>query len=190
MGRYVSQPLTVKCASIAEVRDFLRGCKIVSDEEQFDRRDYWQPPEEFEKTRKGDCDCFALWTWRQLLELGYEARVVFGQQGRYGTGHAWVEFFQDGICFLVEPQRRMLETLPRLSTLAYHPRFSVAWDGKSLSYFQHEPQRPGPGLVELLGLVPEYLGIWGWFWLRNLHKTPRLIKYFAQKLVAGVRSSN
>lgn len=103
MGRYVSQPLTVKCASFQDVRDFLRRCKAVSDEEQFDQRDYWQPPEEFERTRKGDCDCFALWTWRQLLDMGYDARVVFGQHGRYDIGHAWVEFFRNGTCYLVEP---------------------------------------------------------------------------------------
>jgi predicted transglutaminase-like cysteine proteinase len=70
MGRYVSQPLSVNCRTIKELRKFLNGCKYVSDEEQFDRKDYWMPPEEFEKSKKGDCDDFALWTWRQLLETG------------------------------------------------------------------------------------------------------------------------
>ncbi len=53
MGRYVSQPISIKCANLAEVRQFLRGCKPISDQEQFGQRDYWQPPEDFEKTRKG-----------------------------------------------------------------------------------------------------------------------------------------
>src|SRR5690349_14402192 len=87
MRRYVSQPLTVKCASLLEVRQFLCGCEYVSDQEQFGRRDYWQPPEEFERTKKGDCDCFALWTWRELLTLGLDARFVTGRAGRYGQGH-------------------------------------------------------------------------------------------------------
>ena len=104
MGRYVSQPLTVKCKNLAEVREFLRGCKGVSDREQFGREDYWQPPEHFEQSQKGDCDDFALWTWRQLLDLGYDCRVVFGQYGRYRTGHAWVQFTSSGDTFLVEPQ--------------------------------------------------------------------------------------
>jgi hypothetical protein len=49
MGRYVSQPLTVKCSSMEDVRRFLNGCKRVSDKEQFGKDDYWQPPEDFEK---------------------------------------------------------------------------------------------------------------------------------------------
>jgi predicted transglutaminase-like cysteine proteinase len=58
MGRYVSQSLTVKCRNLDEIREFLGGCKRVSDEEQFGREDYWQPPEHFEQTKKGDCDDF------------------------------------------------------------------------------------------------------------------------------------
>jgi hypothetical protein len=119
MGRYVSQPLTVKCASLSEIHNFLSGCNPASDEEQFGQEDYWQPPEEFEKTKKGDCEDFALWTWRQFSELGYDSRVVFGQHGRYGIGHAWVEFFTDGNCSLVEPQLDFLGTsMPRLRDLA------------------------------------------------------------------------
>src|SRR2546421_5662112 len=88
MGRYVSQPVTVKCESTGDIRNFLSSCKYVSDKEQFGKKDYWQAPEDFEKTRKGDCDCFALWTWRQFLALGFDARFVAGSSGRYGQGHA------------------------------------------------------------------------------------------------------
>src|ERR1700760_1135947 len=92
IGRNLSQPLTVKCDSITDVRRFLSRCRYVSDKEQFDRDDNWQPPEHFELSRRGDCDDFALWTWREFLDLGYEARFVLGTAGRYGTGHAWVQF--------------------------------------------------------------------------------------------------
>lgn len=88
MGRYISQPLSVRCQNIEDVRNFLLGCKYVSDEELFGKRDYWQPPEDFEKQRKGDCEDFALWTWRQLISMGYDARFIGGSAGRYGTGHA------------------------------------------------------------------------------------------------------
>src|SRR5579864_6768928 len=76
MGRYVSQPLAVKCQSIFEVRKFLAACEYVSDKDEFDKDDYWQPPEEFEQRKRGDCDDFALWTWRQLLGMGYDARFI------------------------------------------------------------------------------------------------------------------
>src|SRR6266496_2216488 len=76
MGRYVSQPLTVECKTIEDVRQYLRGCEYVSDKVQFEKDEYWQPPEEFEQRKKGDCDDFALWTWRQLLEMGYDARFI------------------------------------------------------------------------------------------------------------------
>jgi hypothetical protein len=188
MGRYVSQELTVHCQSLSELRNFLRGCKPVSDKEQFDRQDYWQPPEDFERTKKGDCDCFALWTWRRLMEMGYDARVVFGKCGRYGVGHAWVEYFADGQCFLVEPQaNRVGEALPRLSTLSYQPKFSVAWDGKKLCYYQHAQQKPGLGIARIMTLIPEWAFLWGDFWLRNASNIPLVFWHATRKILKGFR---
>lgn len=188
MGRYVSQPLTVKCANIAEMREFLLKCKVVSDEEQFDKPDYWQPPEEFEETKQGDCDCFALWTWRQMMEMGYDARVVFGQHGRYGIGHAWVEYFADGVCFLVEPQRRRLgEVMPRLSTLRYHPHFSVAWNGEKLSYFQHAKQQSSLDFMKTVVLIPEWASVWARFYMQNAPKIPRALWLASRKVLRGFR---
>jgi hypothetical protein len=52
--------------------------------------------------------------------LGYDARFVWGQHGRYGIGHAWVGFSKDGEHFLVEPQlSRVGDRLPQLTTLRY-----------------------------------------------------------------------
>jgi len=188
MGRCVSQPLTVKCENLTEVRKFLSGCKGVSDEEQFGRDDYWQPPEDFEKTRKGDCDDFALWTWRQLIDLGYEARVVFGRCGRYGVGHAWVQFFTNEKCYLVEPQLHLLgEVLPRLSTLRYHPKFSVAWNGEMLSYYQHAERKISTNPLELAVFLPEYFAIWGPFWIRNVWRIPRMLCRAFVKMLSGFR---
>jgi transglutaminase superfamily protein len=174
MGRYVSQPLTVQCSTLEDVRQFLRGCRGVSDEELFGKRDYWQPPEEFEKRKAGDCEDFSLWTWRQLLALGLDARVVFGRHGRYGIGHAWVMFFQDGKCFLVEPQARGLGLrLPRLSTLHYEPKFSVAWNGRDLKYYAHKDRSVHHLPWKLLiSLIPEWTSIWGWYWLRVAVRLP------------------
>lgn len=173
MGRYVSHPLAVTCESLADVRKFLCGCRGVSDQELFGKRDYWQPPDEFEHRKAGDCEDFSLWTWRQLMAMGFDARFVGGEHGRYGAGHAWVMFFQDEKCFLVEPQYCVLgERMPRLSTLNYKPEFSVAWNGKDLKYFAHKRPKTHPHWSLLLGLVPEWLSIWGWFWLKVLLRLP------------------
>lgn len=176
MGRYVTQPLGVQCKTIGDVRKFLSSCCYVSDEELFGKRDYWQPPEDFEKRRKGDCEDFALWTWRQLLNMGYDARFIGGSAGRYGAGHAWVEYFQDGKCFLLEPLRwRVGYTMPRLTTLTYEPRISVSWDGKSLRYFSHKKPALSLGWRTLTPLVPEYLVFWTCFWLLNAFRLPLIL---------------
>lgn len=188
LGRYVSQPLVIHCHSIGEVRQFLTGCKYVSDKDLFDKDDYWQPPEDFEKRKQGDCDDFAFWTWRQFMDLGYDARVVFGQHGRYGSGHAWVQFIQGGKCFVVEPLwRRLGGRLPRLSTLSYHPRFSVSWDGEKLAYYQHREHSPRPSVADTARLLPEYIFIWGFFWVSSPLRVPWFIWSILKRFVKGFR---
>jgi len=176
MGRYVSQPLTERCKSIADVRSFLLTCRYVSDQELFDKCDYWQPPDEFETRKKGDCEDFALWTWRQLLNMGYDARFVGGTAGRYGSGHAWIEYFKDGKWFLLEPLAcRIGYTLPRLSTLRYKPRLSISWDGKNLRYFSHKKPDLHMGLRVLAPLIPEYLVFWASYWTMNVFRLPLIV---------------
>jgi len=186
LGRYVSHRLTVLCHSIDDIRCFLLKCKYVSDKELFGKDDYWQPPEEFEKRKEGDCEDFAFWTWRQLMEMGYDARIVFGRHGRYGTGHAWVEFCRDNTWFLLEPlARRIGKRLPRLSTLRYHPQFSVAWDGQKLSYFAHHDRPFQPSVADLARYFPEYLWIWGGFWIRAVPRIHRLLWDLSKRFVKG-----
>lgn len=161
MGTYVSQSLPTQCANLEEVRTFLAGCRYVSDQVQFNKKDYWMPPEQFEERRKGDCDDFALWTWRQLLAMGYDSRFVVGRAGRYGDGHAWVTFTENSQTFLVEPMVAWLEPkLPRLSTLRYQPGISVGWDGKRLHYYEHEKRTYDPSFREMITLVGEWLPWW------------------------------
>lgn len=167
MGTYVSQPLATKCNSLEEIRLFLTKCRYVSDQEQFNRADYWMPPEQFEERKKGDCDDFALWAWRQLIAIGYDARFVSGLAGRYGSVHAWVHFTDNGRTFLVESTAaRLGPKLPRLSTLRYQPRLSVAWDGKRLQYYEHEKRSWEPTVWEMIILVGEWLP----FWIRTRSK--------------------
>jgi hypothetical protein len=175
MGRYVARPLTVTCHTILEVRQFLASCKYISDKKLFDKEEYWQPPDEFEKRKKGDCEDFAFWTWRQMFDMGFDVRLVFGRNGRYGIGHAWVEFFSDGNCFLVEPLLcRVGNKFPRLSTLRYTPKYSVSWDGETLRYFMHKERASSLALRPLVPLVWEYVRFWSWCYLKLSYRLPQI----------------
>ncbi len=188
IGRYLSQPLTAHCATVADVRKFLLTCRAVSDKELFGKEEYWQPPEDFEKTRKGDCEDFSLWTWRQFLDMGYDARLVLGRHGRYGIGHAWVSFERDGRSYLVEPQLNIIgEKFPRLSTLRYHPKFSVAWDGEKVTFYSHERSPSLPTFGVIICLLPEWLCIWARFALRVAYRLPLVL---LRRLVRNMRKEN
>jgi len=159
-----------------DVRRFLTECRGVSPVDLFGKY-RWQAPEDFERLKKGGCVDFSLWTWRQLLALGYDARFVGGKHGRYGVGHAWVEYFEDGKCFLVEPQlSRAGERIPRLSTARYQPEVSVAQEGERLLYFAHEQTEFVPGWRLLLPLVVEWLAFWTLFWVKMIPRLPRLLQ--------------
>jgi hypothetical protein len=140
---------------------------------EIQRRDYWQPPEKFEKAKTGDCVDFGLWAWRQILGMGYPARFVGGKSGKFGEGHAWVTFEKDGKHFLLEPQLRHLGLrMLQISTLRYHPRVSVAWDGKKVQYFEHQDRHTDPPLRSVPGLVAEWILIWTPVWMRLSYRLP------------------
>lgn len=167
IGRFLGQPLKRPCSNLDEMRKFLNRCKYVSDEKQFRKKDYWQPPEQFEETKRGDCDDFALWAWRQLLQMKYDARFVVGTSGRYGEGHAWVTFDKDGKSFLLEPLISGVGLrLPRLSIIRYRPEFSVSWDGEKISYYEHEQRKFDGSFVQIVSLCLEWLFFWIRFWLK------------------------
>ena len=179
MGSFATAPLEMQCGNFAEMREYLMNCRW-QDMRETQRRDHWQPPDEFEKTRVGDCADFGLWTWRQMLGMEYVVRFVVGRSGKFGAGHAWVTFEKDGRHFLVEPQLRPLGLrMPRISTLRYRPKVSVVWDGKKIQYFEHEDRSTDPPLRILPALLAEWLLIWAGFWIQFLYKVliglPRLL---------------
>lgn len=185
MGSYLTAPLQTRCKDFEEMRKFLCKCRA-RDMSDVQKRDYWQPPEEFEKTRRGDCADFGLWSWRQVLGLGYRARFVGGKSGKFGEGHAWVQFQKDGRWFLLEPQMRGVGLrLPRLSVLRYHPKVSVEWDGKKISYFEHEDRNTEPPIRELPGLVAEWLLIWPRYWVQVIYLMvqipPNAVRYIIRR---------
>ena len=67
---YFERESEVPVRSIDEVCDWLLGCAYVSDRELFNESDFWQHPGTFERLRQGDCEDYALWAWRKLVELG------------------------------------------------------------------------------------------------------------------------
>jgi hypothetical protein len=167
IGRFLTQPLKHSCPDLLELRNFLTHCKYISDEEQFGERDYWQAPEQFEESKKGDCEDFALWAWRQLLQMGYEARFVVGRASRYGDGHAWVTFQKDNKFFLLESLNSGLGLwLPRLSVIRYTPKFSVTWDGDKISYFEHQDKKFNLSPQRTAVLIGEWLLFWLGFWVK------------------------
>lgn len=157
MGTFLSSELQSVCSTFDEVRQFLRTCRYVSDFRQFGVADYWMNPEDFERVRKGDCEDFALWTWRQLLSMGLQARFVIGRAGYGRSFHAWVTYAEDGVHYLVEPLARRRKKLSRLMTLMYEPIASVSADERRLVYHQHQPRDYKPTLSETLAIAGEWI---------------------------------
>ena len=69
----------VHVQSIDDIAAWLSRREYVSDVEQFHEPDLWQQPCEFERRQRGDCEDFALWTWRKLIEIGVEAEFFVGR---------------------------------------------------------------------------------------------------------------
>lgn len=158
VGAYLTQPLCHPCRSIEEMQGFLRTCRYVSDRKLFGCDDYWLPPEEFERTRQGDCDCAAMWAWRQLVDMGLEARFVVGRAGGLGGRHAWIFVKLDGEWHALEPfAARFGPRFPQLWTLWYRPEFSVACDDGRIRYFEHKAMKCRVPLRALLSLEWENL---------------------------------
>lgn len=140
-GWYFEGESSVVAATLDQVHAWLQGCEYRSDVELFQERDFWQHPRTFEQLRKGDCEDFALWAWRRLLELGYEAYFVMGrylEESEAASGrHAWVVFRRDGQSYVYEPTKRELPQAVQLLDLVrqrYIPEFGVGPDRRGFAY--------------------------------------------------------
>jgi hypothetical protein len=184
-GRYVSQPLTTVCDSLEQLRTFLLNCKAMSDEEAFGHKEYWLPPDKFEIEKKGDCDDFALWTWRQLLAMGYRARFVAGRYGRFGEGHAWVTFEEEGQHFIADPRFRFWKRpLPRLQVLWFHPIYSAEWTEEKIIFYSHKEEKKWKlPLKRLCSLSLEWFWFWAYTWIKVLFLSPRIAAGFIRSKV-------
>lgn len=183
MGRYLSKPLTVNCRNIEDMRQFLLKCSYISDQEQFNKEDYWMPPEEFEKRLQGDCDDFSIWAWRQLIEMGYTTRFVIGRSGKYGECHAWVTYQSSSKYFLLEPLLHVIKKMPKLSTVRYKPKFSCEWDGNKISYYVHDDLPFNITFPKLAVLTIEWVLFWSCFWAKHVFLFIISVPFFIGKRI-------
>lgn len=138
--RYLAGPSTVSVASIEEIQDWLLACRYEEDEVLFAEPDFWQHPATFEHLRAGDCEDFALWGWRKLVELGIDADIIAGyclEDGELAGRHAWIVYRQDGIEYLFEPvsraKDRMVHPLAEVRQ-EYLPQFGADRSGRRFAY--------------------------------------------------------
>ncbi len=130
----------VRVDRIDELCAWLLECEYVRDPELFNERDFWQHPRTFEHLRKGDCEDYAVWAWRKLTEMGYDAELVSGEVVRDDGGtvsHVWVLFDADGDRFLLECTARtpgaMLRRLDEVRA-RYVPHWGITGRLESRGY--------------------------------------------------------
>lgn len=130
-ANYFEGESRVAVRTIDDIVEWLQGCEYVSDAELFDERDHWQHPGAFEQLRRGDCEDFALWTWRKLGEIGIDAEFYVGRVlcgGAQARHHAWVVYRADAVEFLFEPaaqgRSEMIRPLDEVKS-GYVPHFAV-----------------------------------------------------------------
>jgi hypothetical protein len=145
---YFEGESAVDTLCMEDVLGWLRNCEYVPDETLFREDDFWQHPITFESMRKGDCADHALWAWRKMTELGYDAEFTSGKVKRSATGeiqpdgqgHAWVVFREKGCNTwkLMEATEKNPERIIRdlaETALSYFPKFSVSGDLQTFRHF-------------------------------------------------------
>jgi hypothetical protein len=137
---YLRGASIVTVSSVQELQDWLLACRYESDEKLFSEPDFWQHPATFEQLRAGDCEDFALWAWRKLIELGVDADFVTGyclRDGQLDGRHAWVLYREGGVEFLLEPvcrtPEKMIQPLSQVRD-SYLPQFGTDRRGKRFSF--------------------------------------------------------
>jgi len=138
LERCLAAPLRAEIDDIDDLLAWLVGCEYVHDWRQFPTDDVWVRPDDFERTRRGDCEDHALYAWTWLTRMGLEARLVFGSRDgdEHAIDHAWVALHVDDRWLLVEPTSKAIDTMvrPLDSVAAYAPRWSV---DATLVFYEH-----------------------------------------------------
>ena len=128
---YFDGESTVAVSRIEDIHAWLATCTYADDVTLFRERDFWQHPVTFERGHAGDCEDFALWAWRKLVELGYDADFIIGYLtagSNTAARHAWIVFRRDGAEYLYEPVLKdFVAAVQPLSTAMakYTPEYGV-----------------------------------------------------------------
>jgi hypothetical protein len=139
-SEYLEGERTVTATSLDGVCSWLLGCAYESDQVLFHEPDFWQHPNTFERLRAGDCEDFAIWAWRKLVELEYDADLVLGyclNDGALAGRHAWVLLRENEVASLLEPVARERDRMVRpLSEVRdrYLPEFGVDRHAKRFTF--------------------------------------------------------
>ena len=139
-AQYLTGESIVTVGSFGGIREWLSHCNYLSDDILFNERDFWQHPSTFERLRAGDCEDFAVWAWRKMLELGMDADLVAGYSvanGELDGRHAWVVFRDNAEAYVFEPARGIQESAVRSLDDAkgdYIPEFGVDRHAKRFAY--------------------------------------------------------
>jgi hypothetical protein len=135
---YLRGPSNVRVSSVEEIKEWLLGCSYQTDRDQFGR-EYWQHLLEFEDRRVGDCDDYAIWAWRKLVDLGFDARLVVGKTLPIANallGHAWVVYRDRDRSYLFDGTASPSEMIRPLDEAKseYRPEYGVDRGGKRYTY--------------------------------------------------------
>jgi hypothetical protein len=114
--QYLTGASIVAVGSLDEIQEWLLGCRYERDEVLFAEPDFWQHPATFERLRAGDCEDFALWAWRKMVELGMDADIIAGfcvENGKLDGRHAWIVFREGRTEFVFEPGAKSKDAMIR-----------------------------------------------------------------------------
>lgn len=128
---YLAGACRISRSSPRDIAEWLLECRYADDPQLLDEPDLWLHPVTFELLRCGDCEDFALWAWRQLVDARFDATFIVGIRDIPGTvrgRHAWVtyrdaagEHVLDGVERTIE---RMIRPLAEVRAL-YEPQVGV-----------------------------------------------------------------
>lgn len=130
-SQYLTGESGVSVQSPEEAAEWLLNCRYASDPDLYGEVDAWLHPATLELIRSGDCEDFALWGWRKLVELQLDAHFVVGiRHRRDGTSqrHAWVVYRTEVDEYLFDGVEQSVERIVRpLATVRaeYEPQLGV-----------------------------------------------------------------
>jgi hypothetical protein len=139
-GDYLVGSSRVRAATPNDVAAWLLTCRYAPDADLLGDHDHWLHPSTFEVVRAGDCEDYALWAWRKLVELDLNACFVVGIR-RQSTGecgrHAWATFHRDGEEYLLDGVERAVRRIIRPIREAradYEPQVGVSPSGHRFAF--------------------------------------------------------